>query len=980
MHGPHPASSRTSSAFGAPRASSTSRTSASGTTAPDAIAAPAPRRRQRRGSASIASSAALLALVATPCMMVPAFAAPTTAAPAVATELADAASSDYTWSNAQIEGGGFVPGIIYNPTEEGLVYARTDIGGAYRLDRASDTWVPLLDEVGWDDWGYNGVMSLSTDPVETNRVYVAVGMYTNEWDPNNGAILRSDDYGQTWERTELPFKVGGNMAGRGIGERLVVDPADNDVLYYGAENGAGLWRSTDKGATWSQVDAFPNVGNFAPNPDSEWSYDRQEIGVLWTAFDTRSATDGGSQTIFTAVGDLEDPLYRSDDGGATWQPVEGAPTGYLAHHGQIDEVNGYLYITTSDTAGPYDGGDGEVWRYSIDDGTWTDLTPDYRPVGADFGFSGLSIDASDPDTIMVTTQIQWWPDILIFRSTDGGETWSPIWEYATDDAGNQEFVARYQQDITGVPWLTFGVAPTEPALWTEPAPKLGWMAEGLAINPFDPDEMMYGTGATIYRTSNLTDWDEGGTVLITPEAQGIEETAIQDLAAPAGDVDLLSAMFDLGGFVHGSIDEVPSMIEGPYMGGTGSVDIAGLDQSVYVRAGTDAEGAFRVAVSRDSGETWTGGATVEGATESGRAALTADGGTIIWSAAGIGVQVSTDDGQTWTAATGLPEGSAGSTAEVQADRVDPSLVYAWVDGVLSVSTDGGLSFTASAGTDADGASVLPTFGSVRIATVLGSEGEVWAAGGDKDATDDEGDGVYGLFRSLDGGVTWESFDGFDAADVVGFGAAAPGFDSQAIYVSGSYEGQRGIYRSVDGGTTWQRINDDQNQWGITDAAITGDPDVFGRVYIATNGRGIIVGDTDVVPAVPTDPVDGDDDQGDDDGDNGTDDGTDDGSDDDGTGSDDQGDGQGTDQGDGSGTTGSGGASDAGGSSDGTTGSGDTGSGTTSTVSDDDAPGASATDPGRLAVTGTNAGIAAAVAAGLAAVGGLLVLLRRRFTA
>ena len=96
----------------------------------------------------------------------------------------------YEWSNAAISGGGYVPGIIYNATQEGLVYARTDIGGAYRLNRADDEWVPLLDHVGWDEWNRLGVLSLATDPVEPERVYVATGMYTNDWDPHNGAILR----------------------------------------------------------------------------------------------------------------------------------------------------------------------------------------------------------------------------------------------------------------------------------------------------------------------------------------------------------------------------------------------------------------------------------------------------------------------------------------------------------------------------------------------------------------------------------------------------------------------------------------------------------------------------------------------------------------------------------------------------------------------------------------------------------------------
>ena len=40
-----------------------------------------------------------------------------------------------------------------------------------------------------------------------------------------------------------------------------------------------------------------------------------------------------------------------------------------------------------------------------------------------------------------------------------------------------------------------------------------------------------------------------------------------------------------------------------------------------------------------------------------------------------------------------------------------------------------------------------------------------------------------------------------------------------------------------------RINDDQHQWGRAgDTAITGDPQIFGRVYIGTNGRGIFYGD------------------------------------------------------------------------------------------------------------------------------------------
>jgi len=731
---------------------------------------------------------------------------------------------DYEWSNAAISGGGYVPGIIYNQTEEGLVYARTDIGGAYRLNRADNTWVPLLDHVGWDDWNRLGVLSLATDPVDPERVYAATGMYTNEWDPNNGAILRSDDYGTTWDATPVPFKIGGNMPGRGIGERLQIDPNDNDVLYYGAEQGQGLWRSTDGGETFAQVQSFPNVGDFVPDAGSGNSYLQSNLGVLWTAFDAASSDAAHpTRTIFTAVADTDDILYRSDDGGATWASVAGAPKGFLPHHGVVDEEGRFLYITTSNTSGPYDGSDGEVWRYGLDDGTWTDITPTQRPVGGDFGFGGLTVDKSDPDTLMVVSQIQWWPDVLIFRSTDRGATWTPIWDYVYDSSGGR-VAARYSQSIDQVPWLAFGHEISGPVQWSEPTPKLGWMVSALEINPFDSDELMYGTGATIYRSDDLTAWDQpDGVIHLEPSAFGIEETAIQDLVAPAGDVDLVSAMLDLGGFVHDDVSTIPQSFQNPYFGGSTSVDVAGLAPDVIVRAGTGGDGAHVVAASVDSGASWTPSPPAGGATGPGTVTVNADGSRIVWAPAGIAPRVSEDGAQTWIDTSGLP-----IDARVESDRVDPRRVYGFSGGVFYRSDDGGRSFVAVNRS-------LPAEGPVRFGALPGAIGDVWLAGG-------EDDGAYGLWHSKDGGTTWSPVAGFDEADTVGFGKAAPGATTPAIYTTAERAGVRGVYRSTDAGSTWTRINDDGHQWGFIGADIEGDPDVFGRVYIATNGRGIVIGD------------------------------------------------------------------------------------------------------------------------------------------
>ncbi len=70
----------------------------------------------------------------------------------------------YRWRNVEIVGGGFVTGIVHHPAQRGLVYVRTDIGGAARLDQRTQRWVQLLEWVGFEDWSLTGVESLALDP------------------------------------------------------------------------------------------------------------------------------------------------------------------------------------------------------------------------------------------------------------------------------------------------------------------------------------------------------------------------------------------------------------------------------------------------------------------------------------------------------------------------------------------------------------------------------------------------------------------------------------------------------------------------------------------------------------------------------------------------------------------------------------------------------------------------------------------------
>jgi hypothetical protein len=79
----------------------------------------------------------------------------------------------YLWKNVVIKGGGFVSGIVMSPALSGLVFARTDVGGAYRFDPAAQRWMPLTDWVGHDNSNLIGIESIAADPVDPNRVYLA---------------------------------------------------------------------------------------------------------------------------------------------------------------------------------------------------------------------------------------------------------------------------------------------------------------------------------------------------------------------------------------------------------------------------------------------------------------------------------------------------------------------------------------------------------------------------------------------------------------------------------------------------------------------------------------------------------------------------------------------------------------------------------------------------------------------------------------
>jgi photosystem II stability/assembly factor-like uncharacterized protein len=705
------------------------------------------------------------------------------ALPAQAAQAAPAVAPAYRWRNVVIGGTGFITGVLFHPAVRGLAYARTDIGGAYRWDDRAARWIPLTDHIGWDDWNLLGVEAMAVDPAHPDRLYLALGTYTQPWS-GNGAVLRSEDRGRTWRRTDLTVKLGANEDGRGTGERLLVDPRDSDTLWLGTRHD-GLLKSADRGATWAPATGFPA----APRASGQ--------GVTFLVAAGRAVYAGWGDGDGTAAN-----LFRTTDG-RRWQPVPGQPSGAAAKvpiRAAYDRRTRELYVTYADAPGPNGQTDGSVHKLACATGTWTEVTP-AKPDGAadTFGYGGVAVDARRPGTVVVSTNNRWAAVDTLYRSTDGGRSWTSLKESAV-------------LDVSETPYLK----------WGQDEPKFGWWIQALAVDPYDSRHIVYGTGATLYGTRDLRRW--------APQIRGLEEASVRQLISPPeGEAHLISGLGDIGVMYHERLTASPSrgMAADPVFGTATGLAQAARKPSYVVRTGWGDHG--NGAHSHDGGRSWAPFATQPGLAKDapGPIAVSADGSVLLWTfvhwdGTRYPAHRSADNGATWSEVASFPKG-----ATPVADPVDPALFYAYdtESGTLFASTDGGRTFTARAGGLPSGDSQF------KLVAAPGRSGDLWLS--------TKGNGLY---RSTDGGAAFTKVDSCRSSYALGFGKAADGADYPAIYQVGAVETITAVYRSDDGAKTWTRINDDAHQWGWTGETITGDPRVYGRVYVATNGRGIQYGE------------------------------------------------------------------------------------------------------------------------------------------
>lgn len=692
-----------------------------------------------------------------------------------------ATAAGYCWQSAAIGGGGFVSAVVISQRVPNLIYARTDVGGAYRWDEAGERWLPLNDWVSEDEVGLLGVESLAIDPSEPARLYLLAGI--DYFNGGKTAVLSSDDYGSTFTVHEVTsqFTAHGNGAGRQNGERLAVDPSDGSVLFVGTRRD-GLFRSADRGASFARVASLDVTST--PNGS----------GIAFVLFDAAGGVlDGASRRLIVGISRAgQANLYESNDAGATFSAIPGQPTTYMPQRAALAS-DGTLYVSYGNGAGPT-GTDaepmdrGQIWKLAGAPATWTEITP---LVGNDNrAFGGISVDAANPGRVLATTintyrQQPWGYGDRLFLSSDAGASW-------TDLIG----AGRVSMATNDMPWIEGNA--------------IHW-AGSIEIDPFDPERAFVTSGNGIFMTRNLSAADSRWSFAV----RGLEEMVPLDAASASG-APLTSVMGDYDGFVHDDPKVSPPRGRfDPEMGTTTGLAVAARAPSRVARAGG------QLYVSGDGGQSWTL-VTRPSEQTGGRLAYSADAATLLW-AVEDGAWRSNDHGQSWAPVSGLP-----ADAIPEADTVAASTFYAYDpgDGALYASGDGGVSFGVRAR--------LASGGARRVRSAPGVQGELWVALN-----------AGGLTRSGDSGSTFQPITAVQSCSAVGFGAprAAGGF--AAVYIWGAAGGgPRGIYRSDDAGQSFTRINDDAHEFGGPGNGqfIIGDANVYGRVYMSSAGRGVIVGE------------------------------------------------------------------------------------------------------------------------------------------
>jgi len=302
--------------------------------------------------------------------------------------------------------GGRTVAISGVPQQPNVFYMAPNNGGVWKSTDYGNTWTPIFDG---EDTGSVGALAVA--PSNPNILYVGSGEGLQRPDLSIGdGIYKSTDAGKTWQHLGLRdgFQI----------PSLIVDPQNPDRFFvavlghpYGPNSERGLFRSTDGGRTFAKVlYKDENTGasevEFAPG-NSQILY-----AVLWSA--RQAPWEIGNSFNGPGSG-----LFRSKDGGNTWEPLtNGIPT-FAQGLGRIG-----FDIAPSDPKRIYalidaDPAHGGLYRSDDAGESWHKINNEIRLWGRGGDFACVRVDPKNEDEVYIA-------NTSTYRSMDGGHTFVAI--------------------------------------------------------------------------------------------------------------------------------------------------------------------------------------------------------------------------------------------------------------------------------------------------------------------------------------------------------------------------------------------------------------------------------------------------------------------------------------------------------------------------------------------------------------------------
>src|SRR5947209_11461290 len=315
---------------------------------------------------------------------------------------------------------GRVTALAVDPTNSNIVYLGGAEGGVWKSMNGGTNWTSLT-----DSQQSLAVGSIVIDPNKPSTIYVGTGEENFAIDSYYGAgILKSTDGGATW--TQLGsgtfFNAGGApVSARSGGARigaLAISP--NSQILLAAVQGAGsvasgIYRSTNGGLTWSPA---PVLGGA---PGTEVVFHPTDNTIAYAA-------------LGSIFGSAANGVYKSTDGGATWNPVTNTggvlPVG--AATGRIEiaiapSSPSTLYASIQDPRGATFGALLGFFKTTDGGANWTTLTaPDYCNAQCWYD-NAVRVKPDDAQTVFAGgSAVGFTTGGYLIRSTNGGNSWSGV--------------------------------------------------------------------------------------------------------------------------------------------------------------------------------------------------------------------------------------------------------------------------------------------------------------------------------------------------------------------------------------------------------------------------------------------------------------------------------------------------------------------------------------------------------------------------